>query len=1039
MKFSAQILKSPESAMNFSVANMLRPSVPFARAANAPALIVHTAEAGDVNVDLAPSASARAGIVKSSPQELVFQIPAGQSGYLVEIGNRASFNAPQNRYSQSFKGGEALRYEVESRDSILPMGCALYLLVFDEAGNRLQQFRASIYRGVSSFDAALHADARKGCFALRLSGSGKLLQTKINISPAVSKRVSQSKKERPVALKKAFPQAYRTANSLTDYLPSIVGNTSHFERIAIRERSLRARELLARGISDGALSYDGVIGFLRDTHGLGSSRQGRHALRLDEKMLKGMLALARVVFAQRLRAEDAGEALEIYEAVLGVEPKVFRQIDWIPFVILSTEIRGAAAALAVLHQSRFEDENRIEPALLMSNILYRRAIDGGLVPDPRAYLTPLNRQFQSLGLETISVTPGAPNAFLSLDTGVLDSFVADGPKISVLMTTYNPDEKLEIAVNSVLGQSWRNLELIIIDDCSRDDLFANVKHWEQRDPRVRVLRAPRNQGTYAGKNLGLREALGEFITCHDSDDWSHPRKLELQMEVLAERPSALGVTSHWVRTTADLNFRPFSGSGFLCYENLSSLMYRREPAANLVGYYDAVRTGADAEFKKRLERASGQEVLTTGKIPLSFGLLHDQSLTATSLGLGWFSPERQEYRLAAKHWLDTLDQAGNGFRLECNPAKRPFAVRNALLPDRDTSEVTRPHYDVIVVSDFRMVGGNTLSSIEELKAQCRAGLKTAICQVGSFRKGVFARELYPAPIHDLLNAGKIDHIDLSSAVTAKVMNIRYPAIFQFAQGIATNIEAETIQVIVNQPPAEADSRDRRYDVSECIANIKRIFGKDPKWLPIGPSVREALGDVPASLMSPHDWFNIIDMKEWAVPRTRFVSDRPVIGRHGRDNYSKWPETAEALYGAYPNDARYTVRVMGGAQSISVPGFTVPANWEVLPFNFVPAVEFLGTIDFFVYFHHSQRIEAFGRTVIEAMASGCVVILPDSFRPLFGDAALYCKPRDVKSLVDSYYADPEKYRKQSQKAARFVRDNFGYAMHIARLAQLGVGA
>jgi hypothetical protein len=59
--------------------------------------------------------------------------------------------------------------------------------------------------------------------------------------------------------------------------------------------------------------------------------------------------------------------------------------------------------------------------------------------------------------------------------------------------------------------------------------------------------------------------------------------------------------------------------------------------------------------------------------------------------------------------------------------------------------------------------------------------------------------------------------------------------------------------------------------------------------------------------------------------------------------------------------------------------------------------------------------------------------------LFGDAALYCKPRDVKSLVDSYYADPEKYRKQSQKAARFVRDNFGYAMHIARLAQLGVGA
>jgi glycosyltransferase involved in cell wall biosynthesis len=1040
MKFSGSLYKNLEKGMAFSVANMLRPSVPFMRLESAPALTVQMQGAAEQQVELVPSSSARTSIVKSSQRELIFNLAVGLSGYLVEVGNRASFNAPQNRYSQNFKGGEPLVLEIDASGSVLPLGCALFLMVFDAAGGRLQQFRLGIERGRATLRAQLHANARKGCFALRLAGSGKLLRIKVKIAIATPKKAakSENRNEQPASLKRLFPQAYRTAHSVTDYLPSIVNNASHFERVAIRERSMRARELLARGVSDGAYSYEEVISFIRHTRGLTSAGAARSSLRLDEKMLKGFLSLARVVFAQRLRPEDAQEALEIYEAVARVNTKLFRQIDWIPFVFLSTEFRGSDAALAVLQRSQFNDENRIEPALLMSNVLRQRAIEGGKLLAEANHLSPLNRQLRRQGLEPVRLTGHGANPFLSLDTGTLDSVVADGPKVTVLMTTFNPDDKLNIAARSVLGQSWRNLELLIIDDCSRADLFANVKQWEQRDPRVRVIRSPRNQGTYASKNLGLQEANGEFVTCHDSDDWSHPRKLELQMEALAGNPEAVAVVAHWVRVTSDLAFQPFSGGGFLCYENLSSLMYRREPVANHVGFYDAVRTGADAEFKKRLERATGRDVLTTGKIPLSFGLLHENSLTSTSIGLGWFSPERQEYRVAAKHWLDRKKEAGNGYYLECNPKERPFATRNWLLPDREPVSEKREHYDVIVMSDFRMVGGNTLSSIEELKAQCDAGLKTAICQVGSFRKGVFARELYPAPIHDLLNAGKVDHIDLSSPVTAKVMNIRYPAIFQFAQGMTTNIDAETIQVIVNQPPAEADSRDRRYDVGECIANIHRIFGKDPKWFPIGPSVRDALTDVPPDLMG-EDWFNIIDLGEWKAPRDRFVSDRPVIGRHGRDDYSKWPETAEALFGAYPNDPRYSVRVLGGAQSIAIPKFKPPTNWEVLPFNSVSPAEFLRTIDFFVYFHHAQRIEAFGRTVIEAMASGAVAILPQSFQPLFGDAAIYCKAEDVTSVVDDFYSDPAKYRAQSEKAQNFVLGNFGYRMHIDRLQKLGVPA
>src|ERR1700679_1600320 len=123
--------------MAFSVANMLRPSVPFMRLESAPALIVQMQGAAEQQVELVPSSSARTSIVKSSQRELIFNLAMGLSGYLVEVGNRASFNAPQNRYSQNFKGGEPLVLEIDMSDSVLPLGCALFLMVFDAAGGRL--------------------------------------------------------------------------------------------------------------------------------------------------------------------------------------------------------------------------------------------------------------------------------------------------------------------------------------------------------------------------------------------------------------------------------------------------------------------------------------------------------------------------------------------------------------------------------------------------------------------------------------------------------------------------------------------------------------------------------------------------------------------------------------------------------------------------------------------------------------------------------------------------------------------------------------
>src|SRR4029453_9651053 len=72
-------------------------------------------------------------------------------------------------------------------------------------------------------------------------------------------------------------------------------------------------------------------------------------------------------------------------------------------------------------------------------------------------------------------------------------------------------------------------------------------------------------------------------------------------------------------------------------------------------------------------------------------------------------------------------------------------------------------------------------------------------------------------------------------------------------------------------------------------------------------------------------------------------------------------------------------------------------------------DFLGTLDFFVYFHDERWVEAFGRTILEAMASGVPVIIAEHFRGTFGDAALYTDPAGVRDLVLNLHADRAQYR------------------------------
>ena len=101
------------------------------------------------------------------------------------------------------------------------------------------------------------------------------------------------------------------------------------------------------------------------------------------------------------------------------------------------------------------------------------------------------------------------------------------PAVSVVIPAYNRAASILAAIDSVLRQTWRDFELIVVDDGSRDGTQDVVRGID--DPRLRLIETPHNMGASAARNLGIAEARADWVAFQDSDDEWLPLKLERQM------------------------------------------------------------------------------------------------------------------------------------------------------------------------------------------------------------------------------------------------------------------------------------------------------------------------------------------------------------------------------------------------------------------------------------------------------------------------------------------------------------------------------
>jgi hypothetical protein len=262
-----------------------------------------------------------------------------------------------------------------------------------------------------------------------------------------------------------------------------------------------------------------------------------------------------------------------------------------------------------------------------------------------------------------------------------------GPLVSVLMTTFDTGARAVAAINSVLAQSYRNVELIVVDDASGDETPALLRELARHDDRIRFISLPRNVGTFAAKLIGLQGARGEFVTCHDSDDWSHPEKLSRQVAPLLEDARLVATVSYWVRMQDDGRF--YARQVYpLLRMNLSSLLFRRERVLREAGAWDGVRTGADSEFWARLQRVFGDKACRRVRQPLSFGSHRPDSLM-TKMDTGYthetgVSLSRLAYWEAWSRWHSECAAAG---RKPFLPAEIQAALKGRPFPVADEQGV----------------------------------------------------------------------------------------------------------------------------------------------------------------------------------------------------------------------------------------------------------------------------------------------------------------------------------------------------------------
>jgi hypothetical protein len=350
-------------------------------------------------------------------------------------------------------------------------------------------------------------------------------------------------------------------------------------------------------------------------------------------------------------------------------------------------------------------------------------------------------------------------------------------------------------------------------------------------------------------------------------------------------------------------------------------------------------------------------------------------------------------------------------------------------PDETEHRFESDAYDIVIASDFALPGGTASCIVDEIKAQARIGYRTGLFyasfngQVRPFHRGILR----------CIEDGLAELIVAPDPIRTKLLVIRHPRVLPWLIGHLPEIQADRIVLVVNQVPVNEETGERYYDLAALCRLAEMRFGGRLEWMPQSAAVRSFIQQDPGCPpLAEGNWVTFLDLEEWSKERPGFPGSRPVVGRHSRNDYRKWPGDRETLLALYPADPAVDVRILGGAKPAEAILGEIPSNWTVIPFGGMPPKPFLDELDFYVFYHYPGCRESFSHGILEALANGAVTILSPEYANVYGEACLYREPMEVRSLIERYFGDWTLYKAQSERGVEFVRRNHSVETHQRRL-------
>jgi glycosyltransferase involved in cell wall biosynthesis len=285
------------------------------------------------------------------------------------------------------------------------------------------------------------------------------------------------------------------------------------------------------------------------------------------------------------------------------------------------------------------------------------------------------------------------------------------PTVSVVIPTYNRWPMVGAAIESVLAQSYRDFELIVVDDGSTDDTAREMGTWGSR---IRFYQRPRT-GVSAARNHGVRQCRGELIAFLDSDDLWLPNKLAVQVELMAGHPEIQICQTEelWIRNGVRVNPKAkhqkpsgdiFARSLELCLVSPSAVMMTKELFDQAGGFDESFPVCEDYDLWLRIAVWYSVSLIPDPLVVKRGG--HADQLSRSTWGMDW-------YRVLALQKLlrSSLDGVRRAAALNVLQHKVTVLTQGA----RKRGKVSEAHKYQSVLNEFHQEIGDVGERISQFR------------------------------------------------------------------------------------------------------------------------------------------------------------------------------------------------------------------------------------------------------------------------------------------------------------------------------------